>query len=79
MFMKLSKKVVIIVVINLPKYFESHFSHVTRKTTYNVYILCSKMRNINTSTFLKRFDIYTFSTTVPTECRLLMWYSLFTF
>ena len=49
--MKLSRKVVIVVVITLPKYFESHFGHVTPKTTYNAYILCSKMGNINTPKF----------------------------
>ena len=31
MSMKFRRKAVVVVVINLPKYFESHFDHVTRK------------------------------------------------
>ena len=47
MSMKLSRKFVIGFVINLPKYFA--FWSRGPKTTYNVYILYSKMGNIYTS------------------------------
>ena len=75
MSMKLSIKFVI-GVITLPKYFASHFAHVTLNLTFISFV--KKWR-----TFIlkknKAFGVNTFSTTVPTECRLLVWYSVFTF
>ena len=71
MSMKRSIKFVI-GVITLPKYFESHFAHVTLNLTFISFI--QKWR-----TFIKAFGVNTFSTTVPTECSLLVWYSVFTF
>ena len=41
---KLSRKVVIVIVINVAKYFESHFGHVTR-----IYSLLKNREMINTS------------------------------
>ena len=78
MSMKLSRKFVIGGVINLPKYFASHFGHVTLKQLITFISLTQKW-GIFIFQKLKTFDINTLSTTVPTECRLLMWYSVFTF
>ena len=76
MSMKLSRKFVIAVVINLPEYLASHFGHVTLKqlTTF-----ISFTQKWGTFKILKTFGINTFSTTVPTECSLLTWYTVFTF
>ena len=78
MSMKLSRKFVIGVVINLPKYFASHFGHVTLKQLIKFISLTQKW-GIFILQKLKMFDINTLSTTVPTKCRLLMWCSVFTF
>ena len=76
MSMKLSRKFVIGVVINLPKYFASHFGHVTLKQLITSISLTQKW---GIFIKLKTFDINTLSTAVPTECRLLMWYSYLPF
>ena len=78
MSMKLSRKFVIGVVINLPKYFASQFGHLTLKQLLRLYPLLKNVEHLY-SNILKTFGINTFSTTVPTECRLLMWHSVFTY